>query len=181
MSFDTAILLALYAIRADGMVQFFTFITQLGSTFVIGSIATAAGLYLLSRKEIASFIGLCVSVIGTIAVVYPLKELVARARPDLVYQAFAEDTFAFPSGHAALSMALYGFLAYLVWKHLPKTAWRYIAVFVAIAFSALIGFSRMYLGLHYVSDVLAGYVIGGVFLALGISVSKRLTRHPIWS
>lgn len=176
---DTSVLQMLFAMREPALVQFFAFITLFGSTFVVGGISLATGLYLLGRARIANFAGLCVSVIGTIAVVFPLKEFVARARPDIFYQAFSEDTFSFPSGHAAFSLALYGFLTYLVWKHLPRG--RAIAVSVGLAILIiLIGFSRLYLGLHFVSDVVAGYAIGGIFLALGIWVSERLTRSPKW-
>lgn len=178
--FDSYILNALFVLRSDGLVQIFTAITQFGSTSVIGGIALAAGLYLLARKRIAYFAGLCMSVVGTIIVVFPLKELVARARPDVLYQAFSEDTFAFPSGHAAFSMALYGFLAYLAWKQFPR---QYAIAFIVCAavLIGFIGFSRLYLGLHFVSDVAAGYVTGAVFLTLGIWVSERLSRSRILS
>ncbi|MBI4080130.1 phosphatase PAP2 family protein [Candidatus Kaiserbacteria bacterium] len=178
---DVNILQALFAVRDTGLVQFFAFMTLFGSTFVVGGIALAAGILLLGRSRLANFAGLCTSVIGTIVVVFPLKDLIARARPDILYQALSEDTFAFPSGHASFSIALYGFLAYLTWKHVSNPTWRYAAIFAAAALILLIGFSRLYLGLHYLSDVVGGYLIGGAFLALGIWVSERLTRHPIWS
>ncbi len=171
---DGAVLNTLYALRDPTTVQSLIFITQLGSTFTIGGIALATGLYLLARKQIAYFAGLCVSVMGTIVVVFPLKDIVARARPDVLYQAFFEDTFAFPSGHAAFSIALYGFLIYLAWKLLPRPHATAITIF-AILLIGLIGFSRLYLGLHFVSDVLEGYLIGGAFVALGIWISERLT------
>lgn len=177
--FDSYILDALFALRDPSFVQIFMAVTQFGSTLVVGSIALAVGLYLLARARLAYFAGLCVSVVGTIIVVFPLKEFVARARPDVLYQAFSEDTFSFPSGHAAFSIALYGFLAYLAWKQLPRQ--RAIVVSVGLAILViLIGFSRLYLGLHFVSDVLGGYLIGGAFVALGIWVSERLMRRPKW-
>lgn len=177
---DTYILETLFALRDPGLVQLFIGITEFGSTLTIGGIALSLGLWLLLRARLAYFAGLCVSVVGTIAVVFPLKELVARTRPEVFFRAFSEDTFSFPSGHAAFSLALYGFLAYLAWKHLPRG--RAIVVSVGLAILIiLIGFSRLYLGLHFVSDVVAGYAIGGIFLALGIWVSERLTRRPILS
>ncbi|MBI2613113.1 phosphatase PAP2 family protein [Candidatus Kaiserbacteria bacterium] len=177
---DNSVLAVLFALRDPSFVQFFTAITQFGSTFVVGGIALAIGFSLLARSRLADFAGLCISVMGTIIVVFPLKDIVARARPDILYQAFSEDTFSFPSGHAAFSIALYGFLAYLAWKQLPRPQAIAVTVFAALLIG-LIGFSRLYLGLHFVSDVLGGYLIGGAFTALGIWVSERLTRHPVWS
>lgn len=176
--FDSYILNALFVLRSDGLVQIFTAITQFGSTTMIGGIALAVGLYLLARKQIAYFAGLCLSVMGTIVVVFPLKEFVARSRPDTLYQALSEGTFAFPSGHAAFSMALYGFLSYLAWKWFPRQYAIALTV-CAAALIGLIGFSRLYLGLHFVSDVAAGYVIGAIFLFLGIRLSERLIRSQI--
>lgn len=177
---DTAVLQALYSIRDAGAVQIFIGITEFGSTLVIGGIALSIGLWLLLRALLAHFAGLCVSVVGTIVVVFPLKEFAARTRPDVFFRAFSEDTFSFPSGHAAFSLALYGFLMYLAWKHLPHE--RAIVVSVGLAILViLIGFSRLYLGLHFFSDVVAGYAIGGIFLALGIWVAESLTRRPILS
>jgi len=177
---DVDVLHALYALRDPAALQVFVWITELGSTLVIGGIALCVGLCLLSRARLAYFAGLCVSVMGTVAVVFLLKEIVARARPDVLYQVYAEDSFAFPSGHAALSLALYGFLSYLAWKTLPRNR-AVIASCAAALLIGLIGFSRLYLGLHYASDVAGGYAIGGAFLALGILLAERLKRHPILS
>ena len=76
---DAYILELLYSSRSDGLAQVFTFITQFGSTVVIGSLALALGIFFIVRKRLSYFAGLCVSVMGTIAVVFPLKELIARA------------------------------------------------------------------------------------------------------
>ena len=177
---DVYVLQTLYALRDPAFVQGFIAITQLGSTFVIGGLSLLAGCTLIVRQRISHFIGLCICVMGTIAVVFPLKELIARARPDILYQVYAEDTFSFPSGHAAFSIALYGFITYLAWKYLPEKRRGFVLILATLVIG-LVGFSRLYLGLHFASDVLAGYAIGGAFLAMGIVVSERLSRLSIWS
>jgi len=176
--FDTSILDLLYSSRSDGLVQIFIYVTQFGSTITIGGLALALGIFFIIRKRLSYFAGLCVSVMGTIAVVFPLKELIARARPDAMYGAYIESGFSLPSGHAAFSLALYGFMAYIAWQHLPR--WRVHILACLGILIALVGFSRLYLGLHFASDVLAGYLIAGTFLSLGILLAERLNRHSLW-
>lgn len=171
---DALILQVLYEMREIPFTYVFIAITEIGSTVAIGGIALALGLALIARKHFSSFIGLSVSVLGTAATVFSLKEIVERARPDMVYQAYLETGFSFPSGHASLSLALYGFIAFLVWKHASHQ--RTLAVAVVIVLVGLIGFSRLYLGVHYASDVLAGYAVGAAFLFAGIRISERLSR-----
>ncbi len=176
---DRQILESLYTIRdLDTTLSLIT-LTQLGSTLVIGGIALSVALYLLVRKRLSYLAGLSVSVIGTIIAVFPLKMFIARARPDIAFQAYAETGFSFPSGHAAFSVALFGFLAYLVWRRVSRTHGIIGSAF-ALLLVSLIGFSRLYLGLHFASDVLAGFGIGALFLTLGIIVSERLRRTRWW-
>ena len=183
---DLYILETLYSLRNGDLVQMLIFITEFGSTIAIGGIATALGLFFIVRKKFSDLSGLCISVIGTSAVVFFLKETIARARPDAAYQAYLESGFAFPSGHSALSLALYGFIAYILWKHFPRLRGqariRIIWLSGIAVLVALVGFSRLYLGLHFASDVLGGYAIGGIFLWIGISYAQRFEKtrmlHP---
>lgn len=175
---DAYFLETLYAARDPLLVQLFIILTELGSTLVIGSGALALGLYLVVREKLSQFVGLCISIAGTALVVSVGKELVERARPDSLYQAYLETGFSLPSGHASLSLALYGFLVYFLWERYSQKRALLLGGFGALIL--LVGFSRMYLGLHYLTDVLAGYLVGGLFLVLGIYVAKRLSRHSIW-
>jgi membrane-associated phospholipid phosphatase len=177
---DTSILHALYALRDPALTQVFIYISELGSVLMIGSIALSAGLFLIVREKISYFLGLSVAVASTGAIVYLVKELIDRARPDVLYQAYLETSPAFPSGHAAFSLALYGFIAYLAWKHLPRP-YAVASVALTLLLVGLIGFSRLYLGLHYFSDVVAGYAIAAAFLTLGITIVRKLSRSVIWS
>ena len=87
-----------------------------------------------------------------------LKLVFTRSRPDLWPQLISDDTFSYPSGHATGSVVLYGFLSYLFVILYPRyaTIWRLIGAVLIIA----IGFSRLYLGVHWPTDILAGYGIG---------------------
>jgi undecaprenyl-diphosphatase len=91
-----------------------------------------------------------------------LKLLFQRARPEALADIETLQTFAFPSGHATVATACYGFLAYLAWHLSPSARWPTLAV--AILLVGLIGASRVYLGVHYVTDVIAGFIAGFFWL-----------------
>lgn len=98
-----------------------------------------------------------------------LKNIIDRPRP-LAQHLTEAGSLSFPSGHAMSSIAFFGFLIYLVWR-LVSTPWiRWLLTFLLTLLILLIGFSRVYLGVHYPSDILAGYAAGGACLAIFISV-----------
>lgn len=93
-----------------------------------------------------------------------------RARPLL--SAITENSFSFPSGHATIVVAFYGFVAYIILRLYPKFNKR-IIIASTLIITLLIGLSRMYLGVHYLSDVLVGYVVGGLSLVLFVKLSDK--------
>jgi undecaprenyl-diphosphatase len=97
-----------------------------------------------------------------------LKLSFHRARPEVAFVHI--DTYSFPSGHAMISTAAYGAFAYLAWGPLRTTSRRLIVVAGTVVLVALISFSRLYLGVHYLSDVLAGIAGGGFWLAVSIAL-----------
>jgi membrane protein DedA with SNARE-associated domain/membrane-associated phospholipid phosphatase len=106
-----------------------------------------------------------------------LKIIFARPRPTLPNPLLVLTSYSFPSGHAMGSMAFYALLAYLVIQRVTIWRWR-VAVAVAIVFLILlIGFSRMYLGVHYLSDVLAGYAAGFAWLVITITGVETIVRR----
>ena len=176
-AFDTVLLQLLFSWRDPTAVQILIFITALGSTATIASLTLLIAIILAYRHRFAELIGLLISVGGTGAAVFLLKDLVARARPEALYQAYQESGFSFPSGHAAFSLALYGFCIYLLWREIPMHKWAGSGIAILNALILAIGFSRSYLGVHYVSDVIGGYVIGLIFLWVAAKVIKRLSRR----
>ena len=108
-----------------------------------------------------------------------LKLSFHRTRPDVAFVQI--DSYSFPSGHAMISAAAYGALAYLAWPQLRTRRRRALLVAATALVVALIGFSRLYLGVHYLSDVLAG-VAGGVFwLSLSIALHTLYgDRFAVW-
>lgn len=95
-----------------------------------------------------------------------MKLLLHRDRPLTEYVAQMHfETFSFPSGHSTGSMVAYGLLAYVAWQIAPSP-WNYIAVAIGVGIILLVGVSRIYLGAHFPSDVVAGWLLG----ALGLFV-----------
>ena len=178
---DNATLHALYTIRDPLLAQIFLIITALGEASFTAGVTIFLAIYLFTRKRVAETVGLLVSAGGAGAVIYGLKEIVARARPDVIYNVVEETTSSFPSWHAGLAVALYGYCIYLLWPFVRTHRWARTAIGLLYVLILAIAFSRLYLGVHYVSDVLVGAFIGGVFLALGIFLSQRLSRHSVSS
>ncbi|HWQ61496.1 MAG TPA: phosphatase PAP2 family protein, partial [Negativicutes bacterium] len=98
-----------------------------------------------------------------------LKHLFERARPDM-FTVISVTGYSFPSGHAMVSLCFYGMVAYLLCRHLPRLAPQLLVYGLTAALVTAVGFSRIYLGVHYPSDVLGGYIAGGTWLLFCVSL-----------
>jgi undecaprenyl-diphosphatase len=190
LAFDRAILLALRSsgdtadpIGPPWLEAVMRNLTALGSTAVLMVITLAmAGLLLITRHPRLS--GLLVLAVGLgNQVSNILKYLFARPRPDFVAHAVDVHTTSFPSGHAMLSAVTYLTIAALLARDRPFHVKIYILC-VAILVSVLVGISRVYLGVHYPTDVLAGWAIGGAWaclwwmIAIKVSPATRGGKKP---
>jgi len=106
-----------------------------------------------------------------------LKGLFVRPRPYFEHPLLIETSYSFPSGHAMESFVLYGMLAYFAVLALETWRARTAVVFGTALLVLLIGLSRMYLGVHYFSDVVAGYAAGGVWLSALITGAETVRRR----
>ncbi|NLB87665.1 MAG: phosphatase PAP2 family protein [Syntrophomonadaceae bacterium] len=105
-----------------------------------------------------------------------LKDFFGRPRPSGEHLTIATG-MSFPSGHAMLSMAFYGFVAYLLAQRVNSPQRRKLIWAVAVIFIFLIGFSRLYLNVHYPTDVIAGFLLGALFLFAFIKLYQRHRSH----
>lgn len=149
----------------QGLGQFFAYVTHLGSpavTLSIGAMVIIVGGVRSSfRLVMAGGMIFFVMAVGTI-----LKLVLHRERPFTDYVLhMLSPTFSFPSGHAVGSTVAYGLLAYLAWTYLPQP-WSSILLAVFLLLILSIGISRIYLGAHYPSDVIAGWLVGAVGVAI---------------
>jgi membrane-associated phospholipid phosphatase len=142
----------------------FRLVSQLGSTTVLVALVAAAAGYLArrGRRQDAAF--LILALIGAEALTWSLKALFRRERPSFDDPVVTATSFSYPSGHALVSLAVYGALAYvLVGRHRTRPVCAVCVGGTALLVVA-IGFTRLYLGMHYLSDVLAGYAVGLAWL-----------------
>ncbi|TXK31563.1 phosphatase PAP2 family protein [Pontibacter qinzhouensis] len=164
----------LYGVRSDWLSQTFYFLTQLGTraaVFVVGALVT--GLFLYKRRYVAILAFWLVMAGVGLSVQYG-KTFISRNRPaDVAY--YPEHNYSFPSGHATTAMALFGMVAYFLCQHYRAPAQRRLIIAGAVLVIAGIGFTRIYLGVHFLTDVLAGYMLGALWLLLGISLTELMT------
>ena len=149
------------------------FITNLGGVIYFIIISVGA-LILVKNRKISLAISLNIALGALLNKV--VKHLIQRERPTEEIRLIEESGFSFPSGHSAVSMIFYGFMIYLVNKYIKN---KYLKLFFTILLSALIiliGLSRVYLGVHYITDVLGGFLIGVMFLIVYISAYQKLTK-----
>lgn len=135
-------------------------LTALGSTLVLSLVVlTVVGFLLFMRHWRVAIFTFAASVSGQL-VSHLLKEAFGRPRPDLIPHEVAVFTHSFPSGHAMMSAVVYLTLASLAARLMHRRHMKVYVLSVAIVFTILIGVSRVYLGVHWPSDVLAGWMIG---------------------
>jgi len=175
---DSGILQTLYGTRGDGLTAIFLFLSAIGETEVMLLVTALVGALLFFwLKQRLVGIGLLTTMIISTAITYVLKHLVARTRPDLLYQAYVETGFSFPSGHSSAAAAFGGFFAYIAWKKMSPGPRRIAVVALAAVYVFLMAVGRMYLGVHYFSDVMAGLAIGVFAAFVGTIVFDKLTNR----
>jgi undecaprenyl-diphosphatase len=157
-NFDNRVSRWIIAFRSDWLTVLMRGITGLGTTFwVIGLIIFCTVIGLHFRKRLA-VITLNIVMLGALLLTELLKATFHRPRPELPWLTPASG-YSFPSGHSLISLTLYGFLAYLIFRNITLSRWRFALAGGLLLLPVLIGTSRIYLGVHYPSDVLAGWAI----------------------
>jgi len=151
--------------------------TELGSVRVIAPLVAATALLLVIRTQRADAAALLViAAAGASLLVALVKLLIGRARPDRRAAGAGRQLQFPPSGHSAQAVATYGALAYLAGRAVSRWGQRVAAWTVATLIAVLVGFSRLYLGVHWLSDVLGGYALGAAWLAIVITASATYRR-----
>ncbi|MBR0552628.1 phosphatase PAP2 family protein [Sphingomonadaceae bacterium LXI357] len=182
-SFDRAILLGLRvpghpgeAIGPPGFVHTMTDITTLGGGTVLTlAVAVTVGMLLVSRKWLTASLVFAATFSGSLLVSL-FKGYIARARPEVVPHLVEVKTLSFPSGHAANSAIIYLTIATLLTQIVENNARRTYLFAVAIVLVTAIGISRMYLGVHWPSDVIAGWSFGTLWALAWWQVGKWTRR-----
>ena len=142
-------------------------ITQLGGAiFLIGLSITLA--IIIKNKKIGILIWVNIAISTLLNQI--LKFIIQRPRPT-EFRIIDERGYSFPSGHSMVSATFYGFLIYLIYKNVKNKYLKYSLIIMLVILILLIGTSRIYLGVHYTSDVLAGFLIAISYLIIFTTVS----------
>jgi membrane-associated phospholipid phosphatase len=171
LALDLVIEQALYTVRTPLGVAVFSFVTDFAGAATVVVVCLLAVWILHSGRKWEYALGLLLAVAGSAVVDLMLKELIARPRPPEYMHAVIETSYSFPSSHAAAAAALYGFLALSAPYIASRRSQKPLIMFCALVIVA-VGFSRLYLGVHYFSDIIGGYVLGGAFAWLGLALAE---------
>ncbi|HMN30850.1 MAG TPA: phosphatase PAP2 family protein [Caldilineaceae bacterium] len=160
---DAPLMLAVHRLSTPWLDQLLIAITWIGhpGEYLITAICV---IWLWRQRLPAASVALVVCMVGAGLLNIWLKLLFARPRPSIFPPVIIDTSYSFPSGHTMGAVALYGFLAYLLWQH-KRRVWAV----VALLFALLIAFSRIYLGVHYPSDILGALAISVLWLAMVIA------------
>lgn len=158
--------------RRDALTWVFIIITRMGDGWFVGLFVTFASIYIWrfeGNRRLAIWYFLTVSV-GAGGVNQLVKFFFRRPRPTHVEHLITQGGYSFPSGHAMGAVVAYGALLFLIIRASRKTKTTVIASCILIPFILLIGISRIYLGVHYPSDIIGGFSLGLAVLSLSIGL-----------
>jgi membrane-associated phospholipid phosphatase len=170
VAFDEWLNARLAAVRSDFLFMPFIWITDLGAGPTLAAVALVATGFLWAGRRLAFVMPLWLAFLGSQLTTYVGKFAVGRDRPDFLE--VAEAQFAsFPSGHTTGAMAVYGFVAYAIGRNLPFRTQFELAYWTGVVI-LLVGFSRLFLGVHFLTDVLGGFLVGGFWLLAAFALAE---------
>lgn len=180
VQFDNWVIRFIQGFESPVLTKIMEFFTFIGSTPAVIVLCLFIIFFLYKvlhhRSELILFI---IVVAGTPIINYILKGFFQRARPDL-HRLIEIGGYSFPSGHAMNAFTVYGILAFLLWRHIFNRTGRWMLILFSTIMIAAIGVSRIYLGVHYPSDVIGGYFASSFWLAISIWYFQRYKdRQPV--
>ena len=180
---DVSVLESLHRHATPAGLAIFTVISRFGSPFAMTLLALAGALFLVARREWIVLGGWVIAFVGASVLDYWLKLAIHRPRPPYATALIHHPSWSFPSGHAMGSLVGYGMLAYVILlvAHGSRRTQLMVGGAAALMIAA-IGLSRLYLGVHYISDVVGGYAAGLVWLSAcvsGVEIARRWQRRAL--
>jgi len=176
---DLRIINSLQLFRSPTFNEVMLLITYLGNWQVLLSAVLAASLFLASMRRWYDISALVLSMSGGMLLVWLLKHLVHRPRPDLLNALAHAQGYSFPSGHSFYAFTFYGLLGYFVLREAKRPVLKSLILITTVCIIGAIGFSRIYLGVHWPSDVLAGYASGAAWLTVVITAIEIRRKYYI--
>jgi len=177
VSIDTAVANLLYSFRDPDLIKIFLWISLLLDwKMIIASVSVVSLLCWLWRRR-GYLLPFWIVIGGAELFNFIGKLTVHRLRPEVAF--YTETTFSFPSGHAAMAVALFGFGTYILFREIKNWKYKINILFFSVTLILLMGLSRLYLGVHFLSDVWGGYLLGLLWLIIGISISELLVHRQV--
>ena len=159
-------------IMNDGLTPILKAITELGG---VAFTVLAGVLIFMFCKKNRWFI--TIDLVGVTLVNQVIKHIIRRPRPN-VLRLVEESGYSFPSGHSMVSMAFYGIIIYLVYKNVTNKYLKWLLITLLSLLILSIGFSRIYVGVHYFTDVAGGFLLGLAYLIIYINIyNKRIGKN----
>jgi len=172
---NRAILLWIHSFTSPTLTTLAFAFTGLGSVIGVVVLALCFGMLLLRMRHYWDMVVLAVVLIGGALLVFVLKNVFQQIRPDVFTPLAVELNFSFPSGHSLISFCFWGFFSAWLIRQNPRELWRWIAGMLGLAMAALVALSRLYLGVHWPTDVLAGMLVATFWVTACLSGHRWLT------
>lgn len=173
LAFDRVIMSFIQGLETPSLTAIMKFFTLMGSFKMIALIAIIVIIFLyIVLKHRSELILFTIVIIGARILNRFLKEFFQRTRPDF-HRLIEIGGYSFPSGHAMNAMAAYGILTFLLWRHISSRRGRTFLIVLSSLFILMIGISRIYLGVHYPSDIIAGYLASGFWVGMAIWIYQK--------
>lgn len=178
--FDVPLLQAMHAVASAPLNRLFVLFSALGYAWGVAPADVILLLWLILRRHRREALFAMLSIVGSMLLNLAAKHSFARLRPDLWASIRPETSYSFPSAHAMGSMTLATVLVLLCWNLRTPWAWglRWPVTILAAAFVLMIGLSRIYLGVHYPSDILAGWAAASAWVVGMYSLVFRGSLRP---
>ena len=173
LSFDSGVRTAMRQMQSPMWASLFLTVTNFGSTIYLWIIGTVAGIIFIFMRWFRPLLLLMLVMSGQGALDQGFKWLIARPRPPALVNYKTLESFSFPSGHAIASLCLYVTIAWIITSQLENSAAKAGVWISAAILVFLTGASRVYIGVHYPTDVIAGFLAGAIWTTAVMSVGRR--------
>jgi len=161
-------------IQSPNITELMIFITNIGDKYTIALFSLITVLLLYHKKTYQRTKIFILTIGISVIISQVIKHIIQKPRP--INQLIIETGYSFPSGHATIAMAFFGILIYLFKDEIKNKLIKHLFIIINILLILLISFSRIYLNVHYLSDVLAGLILGLICIFVAIFISKKYLK-----